>query len=130
DALTSGAAFVGIALALLAGPGWETSEEWAAPLASGAVGWNALRLMRESIDEIMDATRASDVERELRDIAATVPGVLDVEKSRVRKAGLSYLMDIHIEVEPTLSIREGHDIARDVKRTLIASHHSVADVVV
>ena len=52
------------------------------------------------------------------------------EKCRIRKSGLSHLVDIHVEVDGALSVREGHDIARAVKRALLASPHQVSDVLV
>ena len=63
--------------------------------------------------------------------ALAVPGVGELDKVRVRKSGLSYLVDIQVRVEGSLSVREGHAIAHAVKDALIASvPHAISDVTV
>jgi len=63
-------------------------------------------------------------------LAAAVPGVRGVEKLLVRKAGLEYLVDIHIEVDPELTVREGHAIGHAVKDRLVGAIVTVKDVLV
>ena len=60
DAITSAAAFVGIAVALIGGPDWAEADDWAALLASGLIAWNGYRLLRPALDDLMD--RAPDAE--------------------------------------------------------------------
>jgi len=60
--------------------------------------------------------------------ACVLPGVASLDKCRVRKSGLSYLVDIQIRVHGTLSVREGHAIAHAVKNELLASPLLVSDV--
>jgi cation diffusion facilitator family transporter len=130
DAWTSGAAFVGIAIALFAGPGWEAADDWAALAACGIIAFNAVRLGRRGLDELMDASADPAIERALVAEALTVPGVRAIEKRRVRKSGTGYLMDIHVEVDRALTVEQGHDIARAVKRHLLDGDHRVLDVTV
>jgi cation diffusion facilitator family transporter len=130
DALTSAAAFVGISVALLAGPGWESADDWAALAACGIIAGNAVILARGALRELMDEAADPALEGELRAIAAATPGVLDVEKSRVRRSGAGLLMDIHIEVDAESTVREGHDVARAVKLALLGAGLRVTDVVV
>ena len=70
DALTSAAAFVGISIALVGGPGYESADDWAALLACGVIGWNGLRLLRAALDEVMDATVAPSPARTRSDGSA------------------------------------------------------------
>ena len=54
-----------------------------------------------------------------------------MSQCRVRKSGLSHLVDIHVRVDGTMSVRAGHDIAHAVKDTLMDSAtHAVTDVAV
>ena len=46
----------------------------------------------------------------IRQQAAAVPGARAVEKLWVRKTGLEYLADIHVQVDGSLSVEEGHRI--------------------
>jgi divalent metal cation (Fe/Co/Zn/Cd) transporter len=57
-----------------------------------------------------------------------VPGVRGVEKLFVRKTGLEHLVDIHVEVDPEISVREGHAIGHAVKDCLTKKFVTVKDV--
>src|SRR3954469_6211793 len=54
DALTSAAAFVGIAVALWGGPGWESADDWAALAAAAIIVVNGVRLLRTAVRDLMD----------------------------------------------------------------------------
>ena len=130
DALTSLAAFVGIGIALIGGPGYEVADDYAALLACLVILYNAYRLFRPALDEVMDAAAPRDIEDQIRSIASNVEGVREIEKCRIRKSGLGYLMDIHVVVDGNLSVRQGHRIGHAVKSALIESNHSISDVTV
>jgi divalent metal cation (Fe/Co/Zn/Cd) transporter len=67
---------------------------------------------------------------EIRSVAASVPGVKGIEKCYARKTGLRYHVDLHLEVDPNMTVRQSHDIAHNV-RTQIREHLNwVADVLV
>lgn len=130
DALTSGAAFVGIAIALIGGPRYAQADDWAALTACAVVALNGLLIGRRAVGEMMDVAVAPELAVAVRRVAARVPGVRGLEKCRVRRSGLSHLVDIHVEVDGTLTVREGHEIARAVKRALLAADLRVTDVLV
>ena len=130
DALTSAAAFIGIALAVAGGRGWEGADDWAALAACGIILFNGAGIARTALHEIMDTAVEPEVEAEVRRSAAAVPGVRYVEKCRVLKSGLSLLVDIHVHVDGGLSVREGHAISHAVKDALMARPLVIADVAV
>jgi len=130
DALTSGMAFVGIAIGVIGGKGYEAADDWAALAACVLIAFNGIGIARESLGEIMDAAVPAEVEAEIRRLASAVPAVRYVEKCRVLKSGLSLLVDIHVHVDGGLSVREGHDIAHAVKDALISAPLAVTDVAV
>ena len=130
DALTSAAAFVGIAIALIGGPGYENADDWAALLACAVIAWNGLRLLRAALDEVMDAAVSPDIVAAVRRLAGDVDGVITVEKCRIRKVGLYLVLDIHVVVDGELTVRRGHDISHQVKDRLLASQHRINDVTV
>ncbi len=130
DALTSLAAFVGISLALLAGPGWASADDWAALVACAVIGWNGVRLFRGGLREILDVAAPPDVRERVREVAAAVDGVLGIDEVRVRRSGLVWLVDIHVEVDGALTVREGHSLGHRVKDRLLACELPVLDVLV
>jgi cation diffusion facilitator family transporter len=131
DAVTSAAAFVGIAIALLGGPGWESADDWAALLACAVIAFNGVTMVSRALGDVMDTAVPKDFENEVRAIALAVAGVRALDKVRMRKSGLSYLVDIQVRVDGDLTVRAGHDIAHAVKDALIASvAHRITDVTV
>ncbi|MEI6463670.1 MAG: cation diffusion facilitator family transporter [Verrucomicrobiota bacterium] len=131
DAITSAAAFVGITLALLGGKGWETADDWAALFACVVIAFNGVGMVVKALGDVMDAAVSEKFADEVRALALVVPGVLGLDKVRMRKSGLSYLVDIQIRVDGDLSVRAGHDIAHAVKDALVGSApHRITDVMV
>jgi cation diffusion facilitator family transporter len=130
DAMTSGAAFVGISIAVMGGPSYAAADGWAALIASVVIAYNGIKIFRKALNEVMDIAVPPKMENEVREMASLVPGVASLDKTRIRKSGLSYLVDIQIRVAGDLSVREGHDIAHAVKDKLLASKLRVSDVTV
>ncbi len=130
DAITSLAAFMGISIALIGGEGYESADDWAALLACSIIFVNGVRLLRPALNEVMDAAPSDAIEERVVETASSVDGVVAIEKCRIRKSGVGYLMDIHVEVKSDLTIREGHDIGHAVKDRLLASELPVSDVIV
>lgn len=128
DAITSAAAFVGIAIAVAGGKGYEAADDWAALIACGVVVFNGVIIFNRALRDVMDTAVPVEFENEVRALAQAVVGVTGLDKCRVRKSGLSHLVDIHVEVNPHLTVREGHDIAHAVKDALVHSPLHITDV--
>lgn len=128
DAITSAFAFVGISIAIWLGPGYEAADDWAALVAAGIIVYNAYRIFRPALSEVMDENRYDDMIHEIRSIAVNVEGVCDTEKCFVRKMGMEFYVDLHLVVNAEISVREGHLIAHNVKDTLTAKIPEIADV--
>jgi cation diffusion facilitator family transporter len=130
DAITSGAAFIGISVALIGGPGYEQADGWAALVACVVIAYNGVRLFRGALDEMMDKAPPPEIEARIREIARGIPDVAAIEKCRVRRSGLSLFVEIHVEVDGSLTVRRGHEIAHDVKQALLEAQLSIIDVTV
>lgn len=130
DALTSGAAFIGITIALIGGKGWEAADDWAALFGSVIISINSFFILRPALGEIMDEHSYDGIIKQVRDIAAHVPGVIDTEKCMVRKMGVNFYIDLHITVSGNLLVKEGHDIAHALKNKITHAMPHVADVLI
>ena len=130
DALTSLAAFIGISVALTAGEGFESADDWAALVACAVITFNGVRLFRASLREVLDVTAPGEIRDRVREIAQSVPGVDGVDLLRVRQSGLALWVDIHVEVEGKISVRAGHEIAHLVKDGLLDSDLRILDALV
>ena len=131
DAITSSAAFIGIAIARFGGPGWG---------ARGFVG-RAFCLRGDRLQRLPaphprpggnhgHGARSGDRREGGAHAAAAVAGVDEVEKCRVRKMGLEFYVDLHVGVDGTISVASGHGIAHDVKNAVRQAEPRVADVLV
>jgi cation diffusion facilitator family transporter len=130
DAVTSAAAFVGIAIALWGGPGWESADDWAALVASGVIAYNGVQLLRPAVHDLMDRSPGDALLVPVERAARAVDGVLDVEKLAVRKAGLVYYVDIHVQADGATTLDAAHVLSGRVKTAIRARVPQVAGVLV
>lgn len=130
DAITSGAAALGIALALFGGSRFAVADDWAALLACAIIYFNGCSILKGSVHEILDGDVGGDIKRTVLEAAASVSGIADVEKCRIRKSGIDYFVEIHIHVPADMPVCEGHALSHRVKDTVMAARASVRDVIV
>jgi cation diffusion facilitator family transporter len=130
DALTSAAAFVGIAIAWIGGPGWEAADDWAALAASFVIAWNGWAMLRPALDELMDRTPGPDLVAVVERAARSVPGVLAIEKVALRKAGMVYRVTLHVQTEPRTPLDEAHVLGGRVKGAIMTALPDVQSVLV
>ncbi|MCO6435647.1 MAG: cation transporter [Phycisphaerae bacterium] len=130
DALTSAAAAVGIAIALIGGPAYASADDWAALLACSIIVINGLNFARVAVAELMDTMPETAVVNGVHDVCHAVEGAELVEKVLVRKMGPRLYVDLHLEVDPEMSVRRAHVIAHEVKDAIMQRWPAVADVLV
>jgi len=130
DAITSAAAFVGIAIALIGGDGYESADDIAALAASGIIIFNAYRLLKPAVRDLMDHSPSEKVEINIRASAKSVEGVVALDKCKIRKMGFEYYVDLDVIVEGEISVRLGHQIAHNVKTVVRLENPRVANVLI
>ena len=129
DAITSLAAAIGISVALIGGKGYEPADDIAALFASGIIVFNAVKLLLPPLHELMDA-EPTELIANVRRIASAVEGVRDIETLQARKSGSRFWVDMHIEVDPQMSVIAAHEISHRVKDAVRAGISQVADVLI
>ena len=127
DVITSLAAFVGIAIGLVGGPGWEPADDWAALVACSVIAWTGASLLVMAVRELLDAAPAKEMEEKVRALAGGVDGVVALDKCRIRKSGTRYFVELHVEVDGDAPVREGHAIGGRVRSALRQSPLKIAD---
>ncbi len=130
DAITSGAAAIGIALALVGGKRFEAADSWAALFASGIIILTGWRQLHPAVQELMDTSPARYLVEDARRVAEARPGVYKVEKLLMRKMGIYYVADMHLEVAPDMSVRESHALAHGVKEDLQRQFPQLVEVTI
>ena len=130
DALTSAAAFVGIAIALWGGPGWESADDWAALVASGVIAINGGLLLRSALRDLMDRMPEGPLSEQIAAAALSVEGVRAIEKLMIRKLGMDYFVDLHVQADPMLPLRDAHVLSGKVKGAIRSSIPGVSRVLI
>lgn len=118
DAITSAAAFLGIAMALLGGPGWEPADDWAALVAAAVIVVNGSLLLRTALRDLMDRAPESSLVDTVAEAALDTPGVSAIEKLKIRKSGTALYVDIHVQADPALSLHRAHILSGMVKSAI------------
>jgi cation diffusion facilitator family transporter len=130
DVLTSLAAAVGITVSLVGGQRFAAADDVAAIFAALVIVWNGWRLLQPAMNELMDRSPDSGVVEQIRHIAETTPGVDAVEKCYVRKMGYEFYVDMHVELDPEMTVRRSHEIAHNVKDRVRTTIPAVRDVLI
>jgi cation diffusion facilitator family transporter len=130
DALSSLAVLIGLAAVRWEPEHLRWADAGAALIVVAVIVWSAVKLFRSSASELMDVQAPPLLVADVRRAAASVPRVKGVETLWVRKSGLEYFADIHVEVDPHLTVAEGHAIGHLVKDCLLERFTVLRDVLV
>jgi len=83
-----------------------------------------------SLEQLVDRGAGKDVREAIERTVLETEGVLGLHALRTRHIGSGFSVDLHIQVEARISVREGHDIAGLVKTRLLQTHQEIDDVLV
>jgi len=125
---------VGVAVALIGV--WLGGEEWA--FLDGAVTlvlgcylvFEAAKIVLRACSDLLDAAPEREVIEDLCEHILPTPGALAYHDFRVRRVGDVYEIDLHLQVDPKITVEQGHQIAREVKLRLREQHPEVSKVLV
>jgi cation diffusion facilitator family transporter len=130
DILSGSVALIAVLLAVYNPGNLRNADRYGGFVIGLIVIFMGFRVVRETALQLMD-TMPEPVQMEiLRVEALKVPGALGIDKCFARKTGLRYHVDLHLEVDPNLTVMASHEIARAVKRHLKNRLDWVADVLV
>jgi cation diffusion facilitator family transporter len=130
DVLSAVVALTGLSIAL-SNPGRFAVFDEAGGFGVGVVVVAlGLRVMRDTALQLMDTMPDKALLDQIREVALAVPGALGIEKCLARKTGMEYHVDLHLEVDPNLTVQASHDIATQVRIVIKERLDWVADVLV
>lgn len=118
DAYSSLATLFGIAGAMFFGAKWRILDPLAAVFVSILICIMAYQMAKQSISELVEASLPKDVTRRMEEIVTSTPGVKDYHHLRTRQNGNTKIVDLHIKLDPDLSLVKAHDIATEVEKRL------------
>lgn len=130
DALSSIATVAAIGAVMY----WGEPYAWIDPATAILIGliivFIGLKTFIQTSSELMDEQAPTELIQKIRSLSAEEKGVLAVEKIRVRKSGVTYQIDLHLEVAPEMPVTESHEIGHQVQRKLVAQLEGVTSVLV
>ena len=130
DCISALTALTAVALTLTAPERFFNADRYGGVAVGIFIIFTGVRVARETALQLMDTMPSDKMMSEIRAAAAEVPGVLGVEKCFARKTGLSYHVDLHMEVDPDMTVRQSHELAHEVQMRVLERVRWVAGVLV
>jgi cation diffusion facilitator family transporter len=130
DSLSAIAALIAVGLALLDPVRFSDADRYGGFAVGLLVVFAGARVAHDTAMQLMDTMPGGHLMQEIREAAGAVPGVRGVEKCYARKTGLRYHVDLHLEVDPDITVRQSHDLAHQVRQRVMNTLDWVADVLV
>jgi cation diffusion facilitator family transporter len=134
DVYASIAATVGIGLTIIGDKFGISFLRFGDPLAGITVSFFVLKLSyemgREAIDILMEKTVSTERLDEFAELTLAVPGVKRIDRIRAREHGYYIIVDVRVGIPGQFSVQEGHDVSRNIKKTIIEHNEDVEEVLV
>jgi ferrous-iron efflux pump FieF len=111
-----------VAILLVTELGWTIADPVFGAGIAVYIIWSAYRILRNSLDMLMDHELSDDVREEIRAIALTHDAIESVHDLRTRQSGLTYFIQLHLEMDGDISLLDAHEIADEVELSLIEAY--------
>jgi len=130
DSVSSVMVIVALLVAIFGGERWGFLDEMVGIGLGLYLLWAAVKLARQALDDLIDAAPGRDVLNDVREHILPIPGAVAYHAFRARRIGDMLEVDLHLQVPPEYSVARGHEIAREVKATILEKHPEVFDVLI
>src|ERR1035437_550673 len=130
DTVSAIAALIAVGLTLMDRARFAEADRYGGFVVGLIVISAGIRVARETAMQLMDTMPDPRLIAQIREAAFAVPGVRGVEKCFARKTGFKYHVDLHLEVDPAMTVRQSHELAQEVRVHIRERLDWVADVLV
>jgi cation diffusion facilitator family transporter len=130
DVLSGLTALSGLGLTLLDPKNFAAADHLGGAVVGVIVIFLGVRVVRDTTLLLMDTMPDAELMDRIRKVALTVPGAKGIEKCYARKTGLKWHVDLHLEVDPGMSVLQSHELATQVRIRVKETLDFVADVLV
>jgi len=129
DAFSSIPVFIAVGVAFVF-PAWDMLDHLAAFIVSILICYSAVKIILSGFKELIDAGAPFETCEQIKEIALSYPDVRQVHNIRTRFTGNSLHVDLHMVVDGSMTVYDGHLVAEKVKNLIMAHGPDVIDVVV
>jgi cation diffusion facilitator family transporter len=130
DTLSATAALVAVGLTLLNPGRFFNADRYGGSLVGLFVIFTGMRVAYDTAMQLMDTMPEDKLMKQIRAAALSEAGVRGVEKCFARKTGMRYHVDLHLEVDPDMTVRQSHELAHRVQERIRTTLDWVAGVLV
>ncbi len=130
DMLSGAVALVAVALTVFNPPKFLAADHYGGAVVGLIVIFLGFQVIRETAMQLMDTMPDDTTLAQIRAVAGQVAGVRGVEKCYARKTGLQYHVDLHVEVDPNMTVKASHYLGHQVREAIVHQLDWVADVLV
>ena len=130
EVVSGAVALAALGLTLFDPQYFAAADHWGGFAVGLIVLITAWHVVRDTSEELMDAMPNEQRIERIREVALSAPGVLGVEKVYARKTGLQYYVELHLEVDPQMTVQDSHDLATRTRFLIREQLDWIADVVV
>ena len=99
-------------------------------ISATIITYNGVGLLRPAVADLMDRTPAGDLPNRIALAAVGVADVRAIEKLKIRKAGVEYFVDLHVQADPAMSLHDAHIVSGKVKGAIRAAVPAVSGVLI
>ena len=118
DALSSIGTALGTGLAIFLGAKWAVLDPLTAVAVSGFIVWEAVKLIKQSSNELLEASLPEDIEKQIVDIAVKDKGIYEVHNLRTRRIGNNFAIEMHVRMPGETNLYEAHEHATKVENDI------------
>lgn len=118
DAVSSIATLIGVGVAFAFGAKWRIMDPIASVVIAGMIASSAYKIAKPSIEELLEISLAQNEIDEIRMISSRIDGVKNIHNLRARKNGHSTIIEMNVHVDPTITVKHGHQIANNIEEAL------------
>jgi cation diffusion facilitator family transporter len=130
DIVSGFTAMIGLALTLFDPKKFSAADHYGGSAIGLIVIFLGVRIVRDTMLQLMDTMPDPELMDRIRNVALSVPGTKGIEKCYARKTGLQWHVDLHLEVDPEMSVLQSHELATQVRIKVKDTLDWVADVLV
>ena len=118
DALSSLGTLLGIGGAILLGQRWTVLDPLAGLIVAFVILRGAWKLLKQGLDELLEASLPDEVERDILEVVTSFPDVHDPHHLRTRRIGSRYAIEMHIRMDGDLPLSQAHERTCEIERAL------------
>jgi len=130
DSVSSLLTALAIGVAHFGGPEWRIADTLMGVALGGFLAFEGLKLFLRGINDLVDRAPEEALVDDLREHILPVHHAIAYHNFRARRVGDLIEVDLHLQVTSSLSVAEGHEVARTVRQAMMSQHPEILDVLI